>query len=51
MLDNMHPYLMGVVAGTINRRQSAKEIVNELVDGAAERLSEGSATLVGRSKL
>jgi hypothetical protein len=51
LLDNAHAHLMGIVAGTIEKRQSAKEIVNEIVDGAAKALAMGSASLVGGSKL
>ncbi|KAJ9661498.1 hypothetical protein H2198_001878 [Neophaeococcomyces mojaviensis] len=43
--DNIHPYLMGVVSGLITKRQSAKEIVDELVTEAAEKLSEGTRML------
>ncbi|KAK6365669.1 hypothetical protein LTS17_011055 [Exophiala oligosperma] len=51
VLDNLHPFLMGVVAGVVNHRSSAREIVDEIVDVAAERLRSGSASLVSGSKL
>ncbi|OAL33832.1 hypothetical protein AYO20_06843 [Fonsecaea nubica] len=51
ILDNIHPYLMGIVAGLVNHRSSAKEILDEIVDGAAEKLRQGSVMLVNEPKL
>ncbi|KIW87609.1 uncharacterized protein Z519_11934 [Cladophialophora bantiana CBS 173.52] len=51
VLDNLHPYLMGIVAGAVNHRSSAREIVDEIVDGAVEKLRLGSVMLVKESKL
>ncbi|KAK7906040.1 hypothetical protein LTR67_000765 [Exophiala xenobiotica] len=51
LLDNLHPFLMGVVAGVVNHKSSAREIVDEFVDVAAERLRSGSVSLVNESKL
>lgn len=47
-LDDIHPYLMGVGAGMINERNTAKEIVDEFVNRAVERLSEGAKSLSSR---
>lgn len=45
ILDNLHPYLMGVAAAEVNEIKSAKDIVDELVSGAALRLREISGNL------
>jgi len=50
-LDNLHPFLSGVVAGLIDHKSSAREIVDEMVDVAVERLQAGSHSLVGQPKL
>jgi hypothetical protein len=47
-LDDVHPYLMGVAAGMIDQRNTAKEIVDELVDAAAESLSVGAKSLTSK---
>ena len=51
MLDNLHPFLMGVVAGMVDRKTTAREIVDDMVDKAAERLRGGNACLVGGPRL
>lgn len=51
ILDNLHPQLMGVVAGVINQKGSAREIVDEMVSGAAERLRSGGLAVVQPAKL
>jgi hypothetical protein len=51
VLENLHPFLMGIVAGVVNQKSSAREIVDEFVDVAAERLRSGSVSLVNESKL
>ncbi|RFU29406.1 hypothetical protein B7463_g6931, partial [Scytalidium lignicola] len=48
IMDNLHPFLMGVVAGMINEKKSAKEIVDEMVDGAVERLIEANVYLTAK---
>jgi NAD(P)H-dependent flavin oxidoreductase YrpB (nitropropane dioxygenase family) len=45
------PYLMGVVAGVIKEIKPAREIVDEMVSEAVERLKEGQKFLRGKSKL
>lgn len=45
------PYLMGQVAGAVRRIQPAGEIVQELVDEAAEKLKLGQIYLGGGSKI
>jgi NAD(P)H-dependent flavin oxidoreductase YrpB (nitropropane dioxygenase family) len=45
------PYLMGVVAGVIKDIKPAREIVDEMVSEAVERLKEGQKFLGGKSKL
>ena len=52
MMDHaLHPFLMGKVAATVNELKSAKAIVDEIVDVAAQRLNVGKDLLVQRSKL
>lgn len=48
IMDNLHPFLMGIVAGVINERKTAKDIVDEIVDGAAERIKKGNAYLTAK---
>lgn len=45
IMDNLHPFLMGVVAGMITKRSTAREIIDEMVTGAFECLREGNALL------
>ena len=40
--DNQFPTMMGRVSAVVNEKKSAKEIVNEMVDGAYEQLQLGS---------
>ncbi|PTU18475.1 hypothetical protein P175DRAFT_0503274 [Aspergillus ochraceoroseus IBT 24754] len=44
-LDNARPFLMGKVAAVVNEKKSAKAIVDELVDDAAELLANGNKML------
>lgn len=39
--DNMFPHLMGKVAAVVNEKKTAKEIVDEMVNGAYDRLQLG----------
>lgn len=39
------PFLMGQVAAVIDRIQPAAEIVDEMVDGAVERIREGARSV------
>ncbi|KAL9607619.1 MAG: hypothetical protein Q9167_007481 [Letrouitia subvulpina] len=51
-MDNARPFLMGKAAAVVNERKSAKEIVDEMVDGAAQYLDAGKRLVVRReSKL
>ncbi|KAL6245357.1 hypothetical protein RBB50_007356 [Rhinocladiella similis] len=50
-LDNVHPHLMGIVAGLVEHESSAREIVDEMVDGAVERLRAGALSLIDQPKL
>jgi NAD(P)H-dependent flavin oxidoreductase YrpB (nitropropane dioxygenase family) len=47
----LHPFLMGKVAAVVNERKSAKAIVDEMIDGAVQRMSLGSNMLGQKSKL
>jgi hypothetical protein len=49
--DNLHPQLMGVVAGLIGSTSSAREIVDDMVEDAARRLDDGAKALVDRARL
>lgn len=49
--DEAHPFLMGKVSAVVNTELSAKEIVDEIIAGAVERLNAGSAALVSKSKI
>lgn len=51
ILDNLHPQLMGVVAGIIEKPGSAAEIVEDMVNDAADRLRAGSRALVEQARL
>lgn len=41
-LDNARPYLMGKASAVVNQKNTAKEIVDEMVGDAAKLLAEGS---------
>jgi hypothetical protein len=47
----LHPFLMGKVAAVINEKKSAKEIVDEIVNEAVQRMSLSSSMLAQKSKL
>ncbi|RVX69549.1 hypothetical protein B0A52_06613 [Exophiala mesophila] len=51
IMDNIHPYLMGPVAGLVEKTSSAREIVEDMVDGAAKRLAQGHECLTQRPRL
>lgn len=44
-LDNARPFLMGKVAAVVNEKKSAKAIVDELVNDAADLLQKGHKML------
>lgn len=50
-MDNARPFLMGKVAAVTNQRKPAKEIVDEMVDGAVQWLQTGSKMIVKSSRL
>lgn len=39
--ENLFPVMMGKVSAVVSEQKSAKEIVDEIVDGAYERLESG----------
>jgi hypothetical protein len=51
MMDNARPFLMGKAAAVVNEEKSAREIVDEFVNDAVKCMTNGSATIVGKSKL
>ena len=51
MMDNARPFLMGKAAAVVNERLSAKQIVDEMVSGAVEAMSQGSSCIVSKAKL
>ena len=51
MMDNARPFLMGKAAAVVNEEKSAREIVDEMVSGAADAINKGSGTIVSKSKL
>jgi len=51
MMDNARPFLMGKAAAVVNERLSAKQIVDEMVSGAVEAMSQGNSCIVSKSKL
>jgi len=50
LLDQAHPFLMGKVSAVVNERKSAKAIVDEMVEGAVQRINAGNAMLVSKSR-
>lgn len=51
LLDQAHPFLMGKVSAVVNDLKSAKAIVDDMVEGAVQRLSVGNNLMVSKSKL
>ena len=51
LLDQAHPFLMGKVSAVCNEMKSAKAIVDDMVDGAVQRMSVGNSLMVSKSKL
>lgn len=49
--DEAHPFLMGKVAAVCNSDLSAKEIVDDMINGAAARLSAVNSQLMAQSRL
>ncbi|KAK5138164.1 hypothetical protein LTR08_004859 [Meristemomyces frigidus] len=50
-MDNARPFLMGKAAAVVNDRLSAKQIIDEMVQGAVDSISKCNSTIVGKSKL
>jgi len=46
-----HPFLMGKVSAVVNELKPAKAIVDEMVEGAVQRLNAGNALLVSKSRI
>ncbi|KAK5939828.1 hypothetical protein PMZ80_008210 [Knufia obscura] len=51
MMDQARPFLMGKVAAVVNEKKSAREIIDEMVSGAVDCMTKGSAMIVSKSKL
>jgi hypothetical protein len=51
LLDEAHPFLMGKVSAVVNDLKSAKAIVDDMVNGAVQRMSAGNSMMVSKSKL
>ncbi|ETN47015.1 uncharacterized protein HMPREF1541_01205 [Cyphellophora europaea CBS 101466] len=51
MMDNARPFLMGKASAVVNDEKSAKEIVDEFVNQAVQKINEGKSLLVSPSKL
>jgi len=51
MMDQARPFLMGKVAAVVNEKKTAREIVDEMVSGAVDCMTKGSAMIVSKSKL
>lgn len=51
LLDQAHPFLMGKVSAVVNELKSAKAIVDEMVNGAVQRMTVGNSLMVSKSKL
>jgi len=50
-LDNARPFLMGKAAAVVNEKKSAKEIVDEMVNGAVQWLQRGNGYIVNKQRL
>ncbi|CAD0114089.1 unnamed protein product [Aureobasidium uvarum] len=50
-MDNARPFLMGKAAAVVNERQSAKQIVDEMVSDAVSCIGKGNSSVVSKSKL
>ncbi|THW18659.1 NPD-domain-containing protein [Aureobasidium pullulans] len=50
-MDNARPFLMGKAAAVVNERQSAKQIVDEMVGDAVTWIGKGNSAIVSKSKL
>lgn len=50
-LDNARPFLMGKVAAVVNDKLSAKQIIDEMVDGAVSSIQTTNAMIVSSTRL
>ncbi|KAK5117898.1 hypothetical protein LTR85_008672 [Meristemomyces frigidus] len=50
-MDNARPFLMGKAAAVVNDRLTAKEIIDEMVQGAVDTLAKANSAVIGKSKL
>jgi NAD(P)H-dependent flavin oxidoreductase YrpB (nitropropane dioxygenase family) len=50
-MDNARPFLMGKAAAVVNERKSARDIVDEMVQGAVEEIRKSGEAVVAKSKL
>ena len=50
-MDNARPFLMGKVAAVVNEKQTARQIIDEMISGAVEWIGKLNSTIVGKSKL
>jgi NAD(P)H-dependent flavin oxidoreductase YrpB (nitropropane dioxygenase family) len=50
-LDNARPFLMGKASAVTNEKKPAKEIVDEMVNGAVEWMQRGNGYIVSKKRL
>lgn len=51
LIDEAHPFLMGKVSAVVNELKPARAIVDEIIDGAVQRLQAGNALILSKSKI
>ncbi|KAF2420703.1 oxidoreductase [Tothia fuscella] len=51
VVDQAHPFLMGKVSAVVDELKPAKAIVDEIIQGAVERLNAGNGLFVAKSKM
>ncbi|KAF2094101.1 NPD-domain-containing protein [Rhizodiscina lignyota] len=50
-MDNARPFLMGKVAAVVNKKESAKKIIDDMVSGAVEWINKGNSYIVSKGRL
>jgi len=50
-MDNARPFLMGKASAVVNERLSARQIIDDMVQGAVDEIRKSSAAVVSKSKL
>jgi len=50
-MDNARPFLMGKASAVVNERLSAKQIIDDMVQGAVDEIRKSSSAVVSKSKL